>query len=272
MPDSAHLLGVTLALFVGLSLGILGGGGSILAVPIFIYVLGIPPKPAIAMSLAVVGATSFAGFLAHWRQRNVDLGVAWIFALFAVAGAFTGARLARLIPAPVQLALFGGFALTAAWFMYRSGSRDLSRGRDLGATTVREPAGDAGARGDRPHPMLLAAVGIAVGVFTAIIGAGGGFMIVPALVLLARVPMRAAVGTSLLILTANALSGFAGYLGQLPIDWSLLVWFTGVAIVGIVMGSAVVRHVPQPRLKQAFSMMVVVLGAYIVVRTVSRGH
>jgi uncharacterized membrane protein YfcA len=280
MPHAsfAHLAGLSLALLVGLALGLLGGGGSILAVPIFIYVLGVPPKPAIAMSLAVVGVTSFAGFLSHWRQRNVNGRVALLFGGAAVVGAFTGARVSKAIPSAVQLALFAVFALTAAWFMFRSGSRDAravagGRTRPPGGSNspATSPGGDppAGQAADTAHPVSLAAIGLGVGLLTSIIGAGGGFLIVPALVLLAGLPMRQAIGTSLLVLTANALSGFAGYLGQQPIDWPLLGSFITVSIVGIVVGSALVGRVPQPRLKQAFAVLIVVLGLFVALRSLT---
>lgn len=253
-------LGLALALGVGLVLGLLGGGGSILALPIFLYVFAIPPKPAIAMSLAVVGASAFIGFLGHWRQGTVSLRVALPFGACAMAGAFVAARLARHVPAQLQLALFAGFAGTAAALMLRDSMRS-SRSAPDGAVGAPERASE-----EARFSPVLAAQGVGVGILTAIIGAGGGFVIVPALVLLAGLPVRAAVGSSLLIIAMNALSGFVGYIGQVPIAWALVAQFTLVASAGVVIGTRLVPHVPQARLKQGFAVMILVLGTYLVVR------
>ena len=257
-------LGLVLALGVGLVLGLLGGGGSILALPIFLYVFAIPPKPAIAMSLAVVGASAFIGFLGHWRQGTVSLRVALPFGACAMAGAFVAARLARHVPAQLQLALFAGFAATAALLMLRDAARS-PRPAAVGAGGVPERVPERVPE-EAHFSLVLAAQGVGVGVLTAIIGAGGGFVIVPALVLLAGLPVRAAVGSSLLIIAMNALSGFVGYIGQVPIAWALVVQFTLVASAGVVIGTRLVPHVPQARLKQGFAVMILVLGTYLVLR------
>ena len=246
-------LGVLLALTVGLVLGFLGGGGSILAVPIFLVAFDVPTKPAIAMSLVVVGMSAFVGFLTHWRQGTVNLRVALIFGAFAMAGAFAGARVSRFVPEEVQLAMFAIFAFTAALLMLRDASRP--------APPV--PASGAGGGGDARFAPVLALQAVAVGVLTALIGAGGGFVIVPALVLLARLPVKEAVGSSLLIIAMNALTGFVGYLGVVPIDWYLVAWFASVAAVGAVLGTRFMRVVPQRRIKQGFAVMILVLGAYL---------
>jgi uncharacterized membrane protein YfcA len=204
--------GAVLALVVGFVLGLLGGGGSILALPVFLYVFDVPPKAAIAMSLVVVGASALIGFVTHWRQGTVNLRIAIAFGAFAMIGAFGGARLARYVPASVQLTLFVAFAFVAALMMLRDSLR-----RPLPAGD--EPAASAAADGSRPRrrfPLVLALQAIGVGLLTALIGAGGGFLIVPSLVFLAQVPVKEAVGSSLLIIAMNATSGFAGYIGQVP--------------------------------------------------------
>lgn len=272
------VLGLGLALGVGIVLGLLGGGGSILALPIFLIVFRVPTKPAIAMSLAVVGMSAFVGFLSHYRQGNVHLRVALPFGGFAMVGAFLTARVAKHVPASLQLALFGGFALTAALLMLRDSFLDLAAARaraaaaaSLLAESAPSPAGATTAPsatpGDVPHfGMALAVQALAVGALTALIGAGGGFVIVPALVLLARVPIRAAVGSSLLIITMNSMSGFAGYIGQVPIMWGLVASFTAVAAVGALLGTRLSRHVPQVQIKQGFAVMILVLGTYLALR------
>jgi uncharacterized membrane protein YfcA len=247
-----ELLGVALGFGVGIVLGLLGGGGSILAVPIFLYVFRVEPKPAIAMSLAVVGMSAFVGFLGHWRQGSVNLRIGLPFGAVAMGAAFLTARVSDRVPAAVQLTLFVIFAFTAALVMLFDSLRPSPTNPDPGLT---------------PHfTPLLALEAMGVGALTALIGAGGGFVIVPALVYLARVQVKPAVGSSLLIITLNALSGFAGYVGQVPIDWALVGIFTGVAAVGAILGTRLNRHVSQVRIKQGFALLILVLGSYLVGR------
>jgi hypothetical protein len=253
MPN--EVLGMVLGFAVGVVLGLLGGGGSILAVPIFLYVFRVEPKPAIAMSLAVVGVSAFVGFLGHLRNGSVNLLVGVPFGLFAMGSAFLTARVSDRVPESLQLGLFAAFAFTAAIIMLW----DSMRAKPAAPET---PAA--------PHfTPVLAIEAVGVGALTALIGAGGGFVIVPALVYLADVPIRAAVGSSLLIITLNALSGFAGYIGEVPIDWGLVGSFTGVAAIGAVIGSRLNRHVPQARIKQAFALLILVLGGYLILRAVA---
>ncbi|MEP7383087.1 MAG: sulfite exporter TauE/SafE family protein [Gemmatimonadota bacterium] len=266
------LLGLILALLVGGVLGLLGGGGSILALPIFLYVFQVPTKPAIAMSLAVVGMSSFVGFLTHWRQGTVNLRVALPFGGFAMVGAFVTARVARHVPESVQLGLFAVFALTASILMLR----DSFKAPAAPAEGTREGSSDGSNLSARKSSSedssearfsaALAVQALGVGVLTALIGAGGGFVIVPALVLLAHVPIRTAVGSSLLIITMNSMSGFAGYIGQVPIQWNLVGAFTGVAAIGALAGTRASRRVPQARIKQGFAVMILVLGTYLALR------
>jgi hypothetical protein len=241
-----------LGLLVGFVLGLLGGGGSILAVPIFLYVLNVPAKPAIAMSLAVVGLSAFVGFLTHWRQGTVALKVALPFGLCAMAAAFVTARLARFVPAVVQLALFAVFAFAAAIAMLLDARKPEA-----------EAAGARDAANSRFSAKLIPQA-VGVGVLTSLIGAGGGFVIVPSLVLLAGVPIKPAVGSSLLIIALNALAGFVGYIGQVPIDWPLIGSFTLMAAIGAVSGTKLLPFVPQRRVKQAFAILILVLGTYLI--------
>ena len=237
------LLGFALALLIGLSLGLLGGGGSILTVPIFVYVLGFAAKPAIAMTLPVVGTASLVGAVSHWRAGNVRLRTAVLFGVVAMAGAYLGARLAGLVSGAVQLATLGVVMLAAAVSM-------LAGGRD-DADGVR-----------RPWPVLLLA-GIGVGMLTGFVGIGGGFLIVPALVLLAGLPMKQAVGTSLVVIAMNSAAGFAGYLGMVELPWGFLAGFTLFAIIGILAGAGLVRHVPAAQLRRAFAIFLLAIGALV---------
>ena len=240
-------LGFALAALIGLSLGLMGGGGSILTVPVFVYVLGFAAKPAIAMSLPVVGATSLVGALGHWRAGNVAWRVGLLFGAVAMVGAFAGARLSVLLPGAVQLTLLAVVMLAAAISMLRS------------RATATETSD-----GDRPLPAgRLAIVGFFVGVLTGVVGIGGGFLIVPALVLLGRVPMKQAIGTSLFVIAMNSASGFAGYAGTVDVRWSFVAAFTGVAMAGILAGTWLVRFVSAAALKRGFAVFLLVISVLI---------
>jgi uncharacterized membrane protein YfcA len=247
-----QILGLTLALLVGLSLGLLGGGGSILTVPIFVYVLGFAAKPAIAMSLPVVGATSLVGAVRHWRDGNVNVRIALMFGGLAMLGAYAGARLAAFVSGRVQLTLLAVAMLAAAVSMFRSG---------------RSPNGAVASDESAPPRLgIVLAVGVAVGVLTGLIGIGGGFLVVPALVVLARLPMKQAIGTSLVVIAMNALSGSAGYIGQVAIPWAFVALFTSLAIAGILIGTHLVRYISQAALKQGFAVFLVFLGMLVLIR------
>lgn len=246
------LVGLLLGLLIGVALGLLGGGGSILTVPVFVYVLGFGAKEAIAMSLAVVGATSLVGVAGHWRAGNVNLRVALIFGVVAMVGTYLGARLSVLVSEAAQMALFAAVMLLAAFFMFRNRRLAAASGRGVRSAS------------DSRMPLALIAVeGIAVGVLTGLVGVGGGFLIVPALVLLGGLPMKEAVGTSLLIIAMKSATGFLGYLGQVEVAWAFMALFTAVAVTGILAGTRLARHVPQSTLEQAFAAFLVIAGASI---------
>jgi uncharacterized membrane protein YfcA len=250
-----ELAGLALGLVVGVVMGLLGGGGSILAFPIFLYFFHVEQRSAVAMSLAVVGMSAFVGFLGHWRQASVNLKIGVPFGGFAALAAFFTARVSERVPEVVQLSLFAVFALTAAVVMLVDSFR------------TRSPATVPGIA---PHfTPVLALQAMVVGALTAIIGAGGGFLIVPALVYLAALGVKEAVGTSLLVITLNALSGFAGYIGEVPIDWPLVGSFTGVAAIGAIVGARLNRHVPQVRIKQGFALLILTLWTFVMVRSLT---
>ncbi|HEU5049716.1 MAG TPA: sulfite exporter TauE/SafE family protein [Gemmatimonadales bacterium] len=243
------ILGFALAALIGLSLGMLGGGGSTLTVPIFVYILGFEAKDAIAMSFPVVGATSLVGAVSHWRDGNVEVRTALLFGVVAMAGSFSAARfLAPLMSGALQLALLGMVMLAAAVSMFRSAGR-----RPL-----------PGVEHEPPIALpLLGLVALGVGAMTGIVGIGGGFLIVPALVILGRVPMKQAVGTSLLVIAMNTASGYFGYAGRVTMAWGFLAGFTLVAIGGILLGSRLVRYVSQGQLKRAFAVFLIAVGAFV---------
>jgi uncharacterized membrane protein YfcA len=235
-----------LAVLVGLTLGLLGGGGAIVTVPALVYALGIEPKLAIVMALPIVGGVSAVGVVQHARAGNVDFRTAGVFGLAAMAGAFGGAKLSQFVSGRLQLLLLGALMLGAALSMFRNASvpdRVDDATRNLGAT------------------VLL--VGLGVGTLTGLLGVGGGFLLVPALVLLAKVPMKKAVGTTLVVVTMNTVAGYLGYLGTVDVPWRLVLQFGAVAAVGIVAGSALVPKVPQAALKRGFSVLLVLIAALI---------
>jgi len=239
-------IGLALAALIGLSLGLLGGGGSILTVPVLVYVLGYAAKPAIAISLPVVGVTSLVGAALHWRLGNVRLGTAGLFGVLAMVGAFAGAKLAAFVSGAVQLVLLAVVMVAAAASMLRGGE-----------------AGAATGSADPARLPLLVPVALGVGVLTGLVGIGGGFLVVPALVLLARVPMREAVGTSLLVIAMNSASGFAGYLGTVDFDWRFLAGFTAAAVVGALAGTSLAARVPQEALKRGLAVFLLVIGGFV---------
>jgi uncharacterized membrane protein YfcA len=243
-------LGLLLAATIGLALGLLGGGGSILTVPVLVYVLGVGAKPAIAMSLAIVGVTSLLGAALHRRLGNVRLDVAAVFGPIAMLGAYAGAKLAGLLSGETQLALLALVMVAAAVSMLRSARVEV----DPSAT---------------PRIALLVPVGFGVGLLTGVVGIGGGFLIVPSLVVLARLPMRQGVGTSLLVIAMNSAAGLAGYLGAVPLDWAFLTRFTAAAALGALAGTALGARVPQATLKRGFAVFLLAVGGFVLYR--SRG-
>jgi uncharacterized membrane protein YfcA len=250
------IVGLLLAVLMGISLGLLGGGGSILAVPILKYVVGFGAKEAIASSLAVVGLTSLFAAIGHWRSGHVNVRVALIFGTVAMAGTYLGARLAVFFSGAAQLALFAAVMIVAAYFMFReNGSNPTANPTEDGS--------DSDFSGKRMSYGLIVIEGLAVGVLTGLVGVGGGFLIVPALVVLGKVPMKEAVGTSLVVIAMKSAAGFAGYVGQVEIRWSYLAMFTAVAIAGSLGGTYLVRYVPQGALKKTFAVFLVVMGAFI---------
>jgi uncharacterized membrane protein YfcA len=248
---------------IGAALGLLGGGGSVLTVPIFVYVLGFSPKEAIAMSLAVVAATSAFGTVGYWRAGHVNVRIATVFGGVAMLGTLLGVRLARFIPGTTQMVMFGAVMLAAAVFMLRGrppcdGQR-RERTRSI-ASTVKVVAG-----------------GLLVGSLTGIVGVGGGFLIVPALVLM-QMPLRAAVGTSLLVITGTCVVGVLGYLGHVSLDWAAVALVAAGTLPGMALGSYLHQYVPQPILRRGFAVFLVVMAAFIFIESmgplaaVSRGR
>lgn len=256
---------IVLSLVIGISLGLLGGGGSILTVPILRYVLGMEAHDAIAVSLLVVGVTSAAAVVPHARKGRVRWRTGIVFGLAGMLGAFGAGRVAHFIPASVLLGLFGVMMMVTAIAMMR--------GRKA-ASDAMAPA-DAVARtsGVRTTELPIAKVlgeGLVVGAVTGLVGAGGGFLVVPALVLLGGLPMEVAVGTSLVVIAMKSLAGFAGYLGHAEIDWEIAGLVAASAVGGSVIGSALAGRISPDRLRMGFAWFVVAMAFFILGQEVPR--
>lgn len=245
------------ALMVGITLGLLGSGGSILTLPLLVYLLGREGDIAIAESLAIVGGIAAVGVIPHARKGLVEWRTAIIFGLPSMAGAYGGAFIGGWMNDTLQLIIFACVMLTAAVFMFRK-SRSKAGQQD-----------DASSR--RPSPVLIAIQGLVVGVMTGVVGVGGGFLIVPALVLLGRLPIHRAVATSLLIITANSVVAFIRYsidlaADDLHIDWRIIGLFVVIGAGGTFVGKAVGERISQASLRKAFAVFLVIMGVVIIAR------
>jgi uncharacterized protein len=241
--SAALAAALLLAVLIGVSLGTLGSGGSIITMPVLVYVAGIPAHIAVGMSLVIVGTTAAVGSYLQSRSGGFDRRAAAIFAITGMAGAYAGAKLTQLVSGGALMAIFAALMLIAGWRM-------LGR-----------PATGAA---QRPCSVpRCAAVGLALGVLTGFLGIGGGFLIVPALVLVAGLDMKRAVPTSLAIIAFNAVGGMAGQLRYVSFDWLLTAAFLASAMAGMVGGSMVTRGMSAESLRRAFAWAVIALGAAI---------
>ncbi len=254
-------LAIIAGVATGLVLGVFGSGGSIIAMPALLYLLDIAPKEAIAMSLGIVAVTATVTAIDNWRHGNVHWRVVAVFGLFGVAGTYAGARLGVVTPVTLQLGLFAAVMYAAAWKMLRGGQADHCA-EDGAVDEVRRSQAMA------KRLAHIASHGLAVGVLTGVVGVGGGFLIVPALVLLSCIPIRQAVGTSLAIVAAKSYAGFAGYLGAVPINYALMGSFTAVTVASSFVGTRIARRIPGALLKRGFAWFLVVVASYILLKSV----
>ena len=245
------IIGLVLSAAIGLSLGLIGGGGSILTVPILVYFLGVAPHNAVGMSLAVVGATSLLGTYLHWRADNVDLSGGLLFGLSGVAGAFVGSPLTKLVSAEALLLIFGGLMMVVAFSRLWRGRRSV--------TTVMPEA----------HPIKAAAAGFGVGLLTGFLGVGGGFLIVPALIFFGGMEMKKAIGTSLFVIFLNCVAGLLGHMSQNVFDWGLTGAVMTLAVVGAVGGTILSRRLEAHRLQWLFAILVLVVAVFLVAKNYS---
>jgi len=241
-------LGLVLSAAIGLSLGLIGGGGSIITVPVLVYVLGVPPHRAIGMSLAVVGSTALVGALLHHRKGSVSWRTGALFAASGIVSAYLGSRLTRLVSSPVLMLLFAGLMLVVATVM-------LVR---------RDPGADAPAHAANLPRAALA--GLGVGFLTGFLGVGGGFLIVPALVVFGGLGMKAAIGTSLFVIAVNCAAGLLGHLTTGDLDARLTVLVTALAVGGALVGTSLSHRFHPSGLRRIFAWFVVAVALYLVAR------
>ena len=237
---------LSLAALIGLSLGLLGSGGSIITLPVLVYVAHVPAQQAVGMSLVIVGGTSVIGSLLHLRRGDFDWRAASFFSASGIGGAFVGAKFTRLLSTPMLLLLFGTLMLVVGTQMLRHG--------------------EAKSASHECRPLRCLVTGAAVGVLTGFLGVGGGFLILSALVLFAGLEMKPAIGTSLAVIAVNCFGGLIGQMRYVSLDWRLTLGFLLAAMVGMFVGSALAKHLSSTVLRRGFAWCVVLLGFVLVAR------
>ncbi|MGZ8559215.1 MAG: sulfite exporter TauE/SafE family protein [Chitinophagaceae bacterium] len=263
-----EIVGYIASLIIGISLGLIGGGGSILTVPVLVYLFGVEPVLATAYSLFIVGLSSLVGAFPKYKQGLVNLKTAVIFGIPAIAAVYATRRF--IVPLiPDHVFSIGDFVITknilmmvlfAILMVFASVSmiREKNKNGNVNGT-------EANGEQKFNYPLILLE-GAVVGLLTGLVGAGGGFLIIPALVLLSKLPMKQAVGTSLLIIAAKSLIGFTGDLSHYTMDWKLLLIVTALAIAGIFIGDGLSKKIDGNKLKKGFGWFVLVMGIYIIVK------
>ncbi|MFM7672392.1 MAG: sulfite exporter TauE/SafE family protein [Bacteroidota bacterium] len=260
-----EIAGYLASLFIGVLLGLIGGGGSILTLPVLVYLFEVPPTQATAYSLFIVGTASLVGAWPKHRDGLIDMRTAIVFGIPSIAAVFI--TRAFLLPAlPTTLFAIGSLVVTKNIFLMT-----LFAGLMLAVSVSMLRGGSAAEKEDEcerhfNYPLILLE-GAVVGVLTGMVGAGGGFLIIPALVVLSKLPMKKAIATSLLIIAAKSLIGFTGDLmGDHPMNWTLLLSVTAIAVIGIFVGNTFSRRVEGNNLKKAFGWFVLIMGSYILLR------
>jgi len=260
-----EIFGYLAALLIGVILGVMGGGGSIITVPVLVYIMHFSPVVATGYSLFVVGSTSAVGAAMYWRRGLVQVKTAISFGVPTAISVYLTRQF--LVPAiPEVMFKIGVFSVTKGLFlmllfailMILASISMIRKRKDKEGTENRKPP--------RLNYLGITIQGLAIGLLTGLVGVGGGFMIVPALVILLGIDMKVAVGTSLLIMAANSLTGFLGDIFTSTIEWSFLLVFASISIVGIFIGNAISRKVDGDRLKQGFGWFILIMGFFIIIK------
>lgn len=260
-----EILGYTASVIIGISLGLIGGGGSILTVPVLVYLFGIEPVLATAYSLFIVGVTSLVGALPKYRQGLVELKTTVVFGIPSIAAVFVTRKF--LVPRiPQYLFSISNFEITKPVFIMAMFAFFMTFASY--SMIKKEKNENEGQQPQRFNYPMIVLEGTFVGALTGLVGAGGGFLIVPALVVFSRLPMKMAVGTSLLIIAAKSLIGFTGDLGHSTIDWEMLLFITITAIGGIFIGNALNKKIHGESLKKWFGWFVLGMGIFIIVKEI----
>ena len=262
--ETFNVLGFIGALVIGVVLGITGGGGSILTVPILVYHLGVMPITATAYSLFIVGTTALFGTFRNMMKRMIDFRVAFVFSIPAFIAVYLTRKL--IIPSiPTIIFTVQDFVLTKdlaimiffAFIMFFAGISMLRTRKSITVKKVSEF-----------NYFIIIIEGFVVGILTGLIGAGGGFLIIPALVLFANLPMKRAVATSLMIISIKSLIGFLGDIGNIEIDWEFLLMFSILSIIGIIIGIYLSNFIDGKKIKKAFGWFVLVMAIYIIIKEI----
>ncbi|WP_226063455.1 sulfite exporter TauE/SafE family protein [Kaistella polysaccharea] len=259
-----EVIGYISALFVGLIMGLLGGGGSILSVPIFVYLFGFDPVTATTLSLFVVGITSFVGSAGFLKQKLIDFRTAWIFGIPSILGVLFSRRL--ILPhLPEYIINKWGMVVTKDMFLLLLFSFLMLV---ASVKMIRKTERPFGRKENGNNYTILVSQGLLVGIITGLIGAGGGFLIVPALVMLLGLPMKRAVATSLFIIGMNSVLGFLSSMKMVEKDWTFMLVFTALSVLGIFVGIAVSKKIDSRKLKPAFGWFVLFMGIFIIVKEI----
>ena len=262
--ETFNILGVIGALVIGVFLGITGGGGSILTVPILVYLLGVMPITATAYSLFIVGTTALFGTFRNMMKRMIDFRVAFVFSIPAFIAVYLTRKL--IIPSiPTIIFTVQDFVLTKdlaimiffAFIMFFAAISMIRTRKNIAVKQVREY-----------NYFIIVIEGFVVGILTGLVGAGGGFLIIPALVLFANLQMKRAVATSLMIISIKSLIGFIGDIGNIEIDWEFLLMFSILSIVGIIIGIYLSNFIDGKKIKKAFGWFVLVMAIYIIIKEI----
>lgn len=262
-----ELFGYIASALIGVALGLIGGGGSILTVPVMVYLFGVTPLLATSYSLFIVGSTSLIGSVSNFRNGLINLKATFFFGTASVITVFATRRF--LVPMiPTKIITIGTFIVTESFLtMVMFGLLML-----VASISMIRDKGDDGPDkecSDCIKFFKLLGYGVSIGLVTGLLGAGGGFLLIPALVFLVKLPIKKAIGTSLAIIAMNSLFGFAGDIGHFNIDWVFLLSITGIAVAGIFIGGLLNKKIPGEKLKKGFGWFVLVMGIYILVRETS---